>query len=174
MCDIWKRKRCTARPGWQPSPNTSQRGFQKAWPVNAAIVFLLLSHRAAKHLAWSVHKSFLLASKISAFNTLSVWGEKSEIGKDVVWSVEVFGHLGNIPLREVKGHGYQVSMGDPQIWGLVSTYSHRTGQRLLNFILLACFCFILLCFPCLPQVCRCLCPLAQIVNSVNSDSSRCR
>ena len=43
-CDIWKRKRLRARPGWKVA-NTSQRGFQKAWPVNACIVFLLSSHR---------------------------------------------------------------------------------------------------------------------------------
>ena len=93
-----------------------------------------LQPQAAELFAQSVHKSFLLASKISGFHTHSVW-KNSKIKKDVVWSVEVLSHLWKAKLREMKRHIYQVSMGDSQVWSLGYSYLSYTGQRFLNFLI---------------------------------------
>lgn len=119
-CHVWCLKDGAAWAGeggqavLHESPsNTSQRGFQKARPINAYIVSLLCT-QLADHFAQSVHRSFLLAPKVSGFHTHSVW-KNSKIKKDVVWSVEVLSHIWKAKLREMKRHIYQVSMGDSQV-----------------------------------------------------------
>lgn len=85
-CDIWKRKRRGVRSGRSAAV---VQHFSTRIPEGLACKCLYClpapQPRTAKHFAWSVHKSFLLVSKISAFNTLSVWGGKN-LKSERMWS----------------------------------------------------------------------------------------
>lgn len=117
-CDIWKRKRRGVRSGRSAAVQHFSTRIPEGLACKCLYCLPAPQPRTAKHFAWSVHKSFLLVSKISAFNTLSVWGgKKSEIGKDVVWSVDVFSLIRNTQRRETMWHIYQVSMWDSRVWG---------------------------------------------------------
>lgn len=171
MCDIWKREQHGVGMGrWADLSGAHVQHFSTRIPEGPACKCLYclpsLQPQPAEHFAWSLHKGFLLASKLPGFKTHSIW-KNPKIWKDVGWSVEVLSHTWNTQLREMKWHIYQVSTWDSQVWRPVEIYSSGTGQRFTEHLHPPDMCAL---FYLPAQVCRFLYSLAWIINATDNSA----